>query len=62
MLKEMGLTPFWRLREPTDRAAGALPESTSKADAEPASSVEHTIHSGAPALQEDRHAVIMRME
>ena len=62
MLKEMGLTPVWRLRVPAGHAAPAAPEPASTARAEPAPSPVESFHSVTPVLEDDRRAAIMRMD
>ena len=62
MLKEMGLTPVWRLRAPAGHAVALPLEPASAASATPMSSQDESLHSAAPALKDDRRAVIMGMD
>jgi DNA polymerase len=68
MLKEMGLAPVWRLREPDARFAPAI-DAPRGADAPPAAidvpgytDVYDLTARATPAVETDRRATIMRME
>lgn len=63
MLKEMGLTPVWRLRERAPESVAAVADAPKARDPLPASHQSPvTGHESRPSPENDRRAAIMRMD